>query len=291
VSRRMELTPSDPKADVVPARSAFNHVQSVEIDGQLLRVARRRVRGGGVVPLLIFNGIGAGLELLEPFVEALQDVEIIAFDVPGTGASPTTLFPYRYRQLARLADRLMTELGYEGKIDVLGVSWGGGLAQQYAYLYPDRCRRLILAATSTGAIMVPGRLTVLRRLANPRRYYDHNYLKRVAPDLYGGKLRRAPNLIDRHVKHIRPPDGLGYLYQLLAIGAWTSLIWLHRLRQHTLIMAGTDDPVVPLLNARILEYLIPKAELATFDDGHLFLITSADKVAPVVRRFLTNAVT
>jgi len=50
--------------------------------------------------LAIFNGIGASLELLEPFVEALQDVEIIAFDVPGTGASPTTLFPHRYHQLA-----------------------------------------------------------------------------------------------------------------------------------------------------------------------------------------------
>jgi alpha-beta hydrolase superfamily lysophospholipase len=52
-----------------------------------LRVARQRARRGGVVPVLIFNGIGASLELLEPFVEALQDVEIVVFDARGTGAS------------------------------------------------------------------------------------------------------------------------------------------------------------------------------------------------------------
>jgi pimeloyl-ACP methyl ester carboxylesterase len=95
----------------------------------------------------------------------------------------------------------------------------------------------------------------------------------------------APSLIDHPVTHIRPPEGAGYLYQLLAIWSWTSLLWLHRLRQRTLITAGTDDPVVPLLKARILEYLIPQAELVTFDDGHLFLITSANRVAPVDRGF------
>ncbi len=253
-----------------------------------MRVARRRVVDGPNIPLLIFNGIGANLELLEPFVEALQGIEIITFDAPGAGASPSTILPYRYHHLARLADRLMKELGYNTEIDVLGVSWGGGLAQQYAYLYPDRCRRLILAATSTGAVMVPGRLSALRRLANPRRYYDRNYLKRVAPELYGGALHRAPSLLDRHVQHARAPDGLGYLYQLLAIWGWTSLPWLHRLRQPTLIMAGTEDPVVPPLNARILKYLIPGAQLVLFDDGHLFLTTSAHKVAPIVRRFLVS---
>ena len=84
--------------------------------------------------------------------------------------------------------------------------------------------------------------------ANPRRYYDQDYLKRIAPQLYGGLLRQKPDLIDRHVQHIRAPEGLGYLYQLLAIWGWTSLPWLNRLRQRTLIMAGADDPVVPLLN-------------------------------------------
>ena len=137
----------------------------------------------------------------------------------------------------------------------------------------------------------PRHLSVLRRLASPRRYYDRNYLKRIAPQLYGGSLREAPDLVDRHVDHIRSPEALGYFYQLLAIWGWTSLPWLHRLRQHTLIMAGTDDPIVPLLNARILKHLIPQSQLVILDDGHLFLTTSARKVAPIVKQFLTGTIT
>jgi fermentation-respiration switch protein FrsA (DUF1100 family) len=63
---------------------------------------------------------------------------------------------------------------------------------------------------------------------------------------------------------------------------------LHRLRQPTLIMAGTDDPVVPLANAELLAHLIPHAKLFTIDDGHLFLITRANEVAPVIMHFLAE---
>ncbi len=88
--------------DFAPARSAFSEVRRVEADGQTLRVARRRVHREDIVPLLIFNGIGANLEPLEPFVDSLQDIEIVTFDVPGVGASPSTIFPYRYRILLGL---------------------------------------------------------------------------------------------------------------------------------------------------------------------------------------------
>jgi len=268
------------------APSAFSEIRQVEVDGQVLRVARRRGDGGSGLPLLIFNGIGGNLEMLEPFVEALQDIEIVAFDAPGAGDSPAPTFPYRYRRIARLADHLMSELGYDGEIDALGVSWGGGLAQQYAHLYPGRCRRLILAGTSFGTIMIPARLSVMTKLLNPRRFYDPSYLGQVAPEVLGGLMRRQPELL---ADHVRPPNGRGYVYQLLAIWGWSSLPWLHRLQQHTLIMAGSDDPMIPLPNAKIFKFLIPQSQLVIFDDGHLFLITSASKVAPIVRRFLACA--
>jgi len=267
---------------------AFDEIRIVEVDGQILRIGLRHGDADGTPPLLLFNGIGANLELLEPFVAALAGTEIVAFDVPGVGGSPAPILPYRYWTIARLADRLMRKLGYDGELDALGVSWGGALAQQYAYLHPGRCRRLVLAATSSGMIMLPGALSVMRKLASPRRYYDPAYLKRVAPEIYGGAMRRDPQLIERHVDHIDPPRGLGYLYQLAAIFGWTSLPWLHRIGQPTLVMAGTEDPIVPLLNARLLAWLIPEAELVTFDDGHLFLTTSAREVAPAVTRFLAR---
>ncbi|WP_043284257.1 poly(3-hydroxyalkanoate) depolymerase [Paraburkholderia oxyphila] len=260
-------------------------IQTLDLDGQLLRVGVRRGRDDGV-PLLLFNGIGANLELVEPFVAALDDVTVIVFDVPGVGGSPAPLIPYRFSTLAVLSEKLLTRLGYAGPVDVLGVSWGGALAQQFAHLYPRRCRKLILAATSPGVIMVPARLSVLAKLVGPRRYTDPAYLKEVGAEIYGGAYRRDATLLDEHSRHIQAPRGRGYLYQLLAASGWTSLPWLGALRQPTLVMHGNDDPIVPLTNAKILAARIPKATLHVIDDGHLFLITRAREVAPLVKRFL-----
>jgi pimeloyl-ACP methyl ester carboxylesterase len=136
--------PNTAKAE--PARSVFSETKMVEVSGQSLRVGIRRGKSSSP-PLVVFNGIGANLELLEPFVKALNGIEVVAFDVPGIGGSPAPALPYRYSRLVQLTDHLLVELGYDGQVDVLGLSWGGMLAQQYAYANPRRCRRLILAAT------------------------------------------------------------------------------------------------------------------------------------------------
>ncbi len=138
-------------------------IRDVDLDGQRLRAGIRRARDS-TTPLLVFNGIGANLELVQPFVEALEGVEVVVFDVPGVGGSPAPTLPYRFTSLAWLADKLMKRLGYATQVDVLGVSWGGALAQQFAHQFSSRCRRLILASTSAGAIMVPGKLSVLSKL-------------------------------------------------------------------------------------------------------------------------------
>ena len=268
-----------------PESATTLQIQTIDLDGQVLRVAIRHGSDASP-PLLIFNGIGANLELVEPFVTALEDVSVIIFDVPGVGGSPAPVVPYRFSTLSVLTDKLLTRLGYDGPVDVLGVSWGGALAQQFAHLYPARCRRLILAATSPGVVMVPAKLSVLSKLIGPRRYTDPAYMQRVGAEIYGGAYRSDPALLTEHSRHIQPPRGRGYLYQLLAATGWSSLPWLGGLRQRTLVMHGNDDPIVPLTNAKILAARIRDATLYVIDDGHLFLITRAKEVAPVVRRFL-----
>jgi poly(3-hydroxyalkanoate) depolymerase len=262
-------------------------IRKVEVDGQILRVGIWKGNAVGP-PLQIFNGIGANLELVEPFVAALDGIEVIVFDVPGVGDSPMPSRPYRLSTLARMSNRLLNLLGYSGAIDVMGVSWGGALAQQFARLFPERCRRLVLASTSPGAIMVPGKLSALLKMINPRRYTDPEFFRKVGGDLYGGAYRHNPAMLRDHSRHIQPPQGLGYFYQLLGAWGWTSLPWLWSLRQPTLVMHGTDDPIVPLINARILAALIPNAKLYVIDDGHLFMVARASEVAPVVRTFLTQ---
>ena len=91
----------------------------------------------------------------------------------------------------------------------------------------------------------------------------------------------------RHVRHVRWLSDYRYYLQLLAGFGWSSLPWLHALAQPTLVMAGTDDPIVPFANGRILASLIPDARLLTIDDGHLFLVTSASECATKVSEFLS----
>src|SRR6266850_4699701 len=84
-------------------------LEQLVVDGQGLRVG---VWPGSAArpPLLLFNGIGGNLELLAPFVDALGDVEVISFDMPGVGGSAARLRPYRLPAMARLAARLLTRL-------------------------------------------------------------------------------------------------------------------------------------------------------------------------------------
>src|SRR5256886_9528686 len=174
----------------------------ITVRGQRLRVALRK--GDGTrTPLLLLNGIGVNLEVLQQFVDALAPaIEVIRFDVPGTGGSPAPLIPYRFSVLARLVTKMLDQLGYQ-QIDVLGVSWGGALAQQFAFQYPVRCRRLILVSTGTGALMVPGNPSALTKIATPRRYQDPVYMAQVAGEIYGGKMRTRPELAYQFARTVR----------------------------------------------------------------------------------------
>ena len=264
------------------------HIGTITIDGQRLRVG---IRPGtpGAVPRLLFNGIGANLELAGLLISHLDGVETVIFDVPGAGKSPATKFPYCLAWLARLSRKLMKTLGYTGQMDVMGVSWGGGLAQQFAIQYPRTVRRLVLAATSMGGpTMVPGRPSVLLKMINPRRYLDKGYMQSIAPDLYGGDLRRDAQAVKLFTQHAKGGDPTGYKYQLLAMAGWTSLPWLWRIKQPTLVLAGSDDPLVPLINARLHAWLLPNAQLHVFDDGHLFMLTQARETATLISGFLAQ---
>ena len=239
-------------------------------------------------PLLLINGIGATGDLFGPFRQHLADRETIAFDAPGVGGSPTPVLPYSMRKMAGIVAGLIDELGHD-QVDVLGLSWGGALAQELARRHPEVVHRLILTATMPGVTSVPGRPAAMAILMSPVRYYSPTYLRRVAPTLYGGSIRERPELLDEHAKQraARPPTGLGYLYQLSAIQRWASLPWLHTIRHRTLVLAGDADPIVRLVNGRLLASRIPDARLHVVrGGGHLFLFTRGKEMADVVADFL-----
>jgi poly(3-hydroxyalkanoate) depolymerase len=262
---------------------------TLRVGGRWLHVS---VRPGDASnpPLLLFNGIGAALEVLQPLVDALDARrEVIRFDVPGIGGSPDPKLPYNLSMLSLAAARLLDQIGHRGEVDVLGFSWGGGLAQHFALQHRRRCRRLVLAATGTGALMVPARPGVLARMSTPRRHRDPEYARRIAAEIYGGTMRSNPQRAAELLNSApRSAHSRGYYYQLAAAAGWSSLPFLPLIRQPTLVICGEDDPIVPQINAKMMSRLIPHAQLHLHPGGHLALLTEAADLAQVVDRFLTT---
>ena len=219
--------------------------------GQQIRVS---VRTGVGVPLVLCNGIGIGLDVLDPLVDHLDaDTTVVRFDVPGIGGSANSPAPYGFPYLAGWLGRLLREVRVTGPVDVLGFSWGGALAQQFAFQDPHRCRRLILVSTSTGAIMVPGKPWILAKLLIPQRFPRRHH-DEPADDTARDKPQDVNGPM---IRPSRSGGRIGYLYQLLAGSVWTSIFALPLIRQDTLIITGTDDPVVPAVNARIMPARCP----------------------------------
>jgi poly(3-hydroxyalkanoate) depolymerase len=260
--------------------------RTLNLCGQDVRVGIRPGSGSGT-PLLLCSGIGISFEVFDLLVDALDpDIEIIRVDVPGVGGSPDRLLPYSFPELAGLIAAILDRLGY-AKVDVLGFSWGGALAQQFAVQHRDRCRRLILVSTSTGMLSIPGSPDALSRMLTPQSITADDAASLLYDEvgLHGDEVRR----LFRNTQIAA--SGLGYLYQLVAMSCWTSLPFLRLIRQPTLVIGGDADPIVPVANARLLADLIPHALLHTFAGGHIEPLASPAEFSAMISGFLTSEVT
>lgn len=260
----------------------------LDVDGVRLRYGLREGPGR---PLVVLNTLGAGLESLRPFVDALDERELILPEAPGAGRSPARMLPRGMRWHARLLARLLDRLGYTGRLDILGLGWGGALAQAFALAYPARTNRLILAATSVGTLYTSWNTRSARQLQAVLTHAqgDHRpaaVLSALIPRL----LSRQTDVPAGHSHAARvDPSARGYFNQALAGLGFVSLHRLHHLMCPTLIMGGDEDPVAPLVNSRLLYWLIPKSQLHVIRaGGHLFLLLRAHESAAVIQRFLAE---
>jgi len=261
---------------------------TITVDPTRLRVDIRRGAPSEHLPLVLLPGIGASLDLYEDFRTALGDRTTVGIDPPGVGGSPTSVRPM---SMAAYADACLAALHANGidHFDLLGLSWGGALAQELTLRHPRSVRRLVLAATMHGYLAVPGNPLAMSILATPWRYYSADYLRAVAPILYGGAIRHDPGLLERqaYLRERHAPDPVGYTWQLSAVMSWSSRFRLPSLRQPTLVMAADDDPIINVANATIMVSLLPHGHLhLVAGGGHLFLITSPEYTATVVSDFL-----
>ena len=244
-----------------------------------------QIRGEGE-PLLLYSGIWGEVGLWERLLPHLPGFRTIAFDPPGIGRSEMPRYPQTMWALADFGNAVLDELGL-ASAHVLGASFGGAVAQQMAFSHPRRVRRLVLASTSFGGFAKPGNLEAMWHFIHPRTYHPER-LERVAGAMFGGRLRTEPELVrSMHIK--RPTNTLAALYRMAPLFGWTSLPWLWAIRQPTLVIAGDDDPITPLVNHRVIAMLMPQATLRVMKGGgHLVLLDSAERVGPVITGFLRD---
>ena len=263
--------------------------QVVMING--LRLYTERRPGSVRPPLVLIHGLGGSLESWAPLLDALPDRDIVMVDCPGVGRSERPALPMRAPAIADCIAGAVGELGVQ-HAEVLGFSLGGVVAQEIARRHPPLVRRLVLVSTICGIFVQPARLKVLGALLSSKRYRDRSAARRQIPLLAGGRTARDPAVLaavlDQREGH--PPSRIGYRYQQLAVLGWTSFRWLPKLRVPTLVLHGECDPVVRVVNARLLATRIPGAEMVVVSGaGHMLIFDDTARVAPILDRFLATA--
>lgn len=111
-------------------------------------------------------------------------------------------------------------------------------------------------------------------------------MMKVGAEIYGGEIAFNQKLLKSHSEAMKAGDKRGYIYQLMAGIGWTSFLWLKRIQIPTLILMGKRDPLVPVVNGRILASRLPNATLEIVDCGHMFVLTQAESVADRVEAFI-----
>jgi poly(3-hydroxyoctanoate) depolymerase len=244
-------------------------------------------------PLLLVPGLGNNIDMWAPFMEQFRERRVIRLEAPGTGQSSTPAFPVGIPALAEMLKAILDDRQIEWA-DVVGFSYGGAVAQQFAYDYPERVRRLVLAATFCGVGAIPGSPAALMSLATPLRYYSPSYYNRTAAVTSGGVTGRDWTVRQWMIaaRRSHPPSSVGYAMQLMGIMGWSSRGFLQHIPHETLVICGDDDPLVPVANGEMLARLIPRARLEVVERaGHLLLWDDAKNVSRLIRRFLNSETT
>ncbi len=108
----------------------------------------------------------------------------------------------------------------------------------------------------------------------------------MVTSLCAGDFQSDPQL-PRRLGLLNDIDKPTYRRQLMALTGWSSLWWLRTLQHETLILHGSDDPIVPVVNARLVARLMPRASLQIVPGGgHLFLHTRPEESARRITEFL-----
>lgn len=254
-------------------------------------------QAGSGPPLLYIGGTGGDLRA-KPNVLAgplIEHFEVLAFDQRGQGRSDKPDEAYAMAQYADDAVGLLAAVGWT-KAHVMGVSFGGMVAQELAIRNPGAVDRLVLACTSsggTGGASYP--LHELEALPDDERFARHLSLSDVRRDAawqaeHPDQVAQLRAFADGRAAlgADDPAAAVGRRRQLEARSHHDTTDRLPQVASPTLVCAGRHDGIAPVTNSEVLAERIPDARLRVFDGGHLFLLQ--DRAAwPAIVEFLAPA--
>ena len=243
--------------------------------------------------VLFFNGSGATLATSAPLVNALaKNCEVLAHDQRGLGKTSVPDGPYTMAQYAADGAALLDHVGWESCM-VVGISFGGMVAQEFAVTWPERVTRLVLLCTSAGGeagssypLHELGSLSPDERLAKTLLITDRRY----TPEFL------AENPIDAEMVRLRTEAAAqpksetvikGETLQLKARIGHNVADRLHKITCPTFVTAGRYDDLAPVSNSEQIVQRMKDATLSIYEGGHMF--TAQDRQAILdIREFLAT---
>ncbi len=250
-------------------------------------------RAGSGPPLLFCNGSGATLESSAPVIARFRErFDVVAHDQRGLGRTSIPPGPYTMADYATDAAALLDHVGWD-RCAVVGISFGGMVAQELAVTWPDRITRLALVCTSPGG---PGRasypLHELAELPPPEaaavglRLLD----TRFTSDWLASHPRDKAMVEGRAQRGAAPKDADTRRGELEQLGARRGHdVWdrLAAVTCPTLVAGGRYDGIAPPANSDAIASRIPGAEVRLYEGGHLFFLQ--DRAAfPDILEFLAG---
>ena len=247
-----------------------------------------RATGAGP-PVLLINGLGTHTAMWEPMEASLDGFRILQFDLPGSGqsATPSTLMPIP--ELARLSTVVMDHYGVK-RAHVIGYSMGGLVAQQLAHDAPERVQRMVLLASTAGRGSFRGSILATINMLAPVRYLSPRIYDMTAGSLVGGRARHDTAWVADQglLRRKHPPTWRGYLSQLRSILRWSGFPILGEVSHEVLVLAGDDDPIIPVVNAMMLTHMLPNGRLLVIrGEGHMMMMDPDSRTHPAIREFLS----
>jgi 3-oxoadipate enol-lactonase len=248
--------------------------------------------GGAGDRFLIVSGTGGDLRQPPRLADGplAENFEVLAYDQRGLGQSSVPPWPYGMAEFADDAAALLDAVGWDDCV-VMGISFGGMVAQELSIRHPERVRRLVLACTSAGG--VGGSSYPLHELANLSPEERSAQRMEILDTRWDATWREAnPDMVEMigarmNLEGEGGSPNPGLTNQLAARSTHDTAGRLGAITCPTLVCGGRFDGIAPPANNEFLAHGIPGARLEMFDGGHAFFLQDPTAI-PAVVAFLSE---